>query len=95
MELTGPAEVAGEMFGWFEDVPEIVPLHWPPALAARESAADGFAAAGLPGESAVERLAVAAHLRSAASFRAALRKLGCRTRAEAVRRLAATHTGGA
>jgi DNA-binding CsgD family transcriptional regulator/tetratricopeptide (TPR) repeat protein len=46
--------------------------HWSPALAAREAAADAFARAGLPGEAAVERLAIAAHLRSAASFRAAL-----------------------
>ncbi len=46
--------------------------HWPLALAARDSAAHEFGEAGLPGEAAVERLAVAAHLRSAASFRAAL-----------------------
>jgi DNA-binding CsgD family transcriptional regulator/tetratricopeptide (TPR) repeat protein len=46
--------------------------HWPPALAAREAAADAFAGDGRPAEAAAERLAVAAHLRSAASFRAAL-----------------------
>jgi DNA-binding CsgD family transcriptional regulator/tetratricopeptide (TPR) repeat protein len=46
--------------------------HWPPALAAREAAAVAFADTGLPGEAAIERLMVAAHLRSAASFRAAL-----------------------
>ncbi|MGE5829135.1 MAG: LuxR C-terminal-related transcriptional regulator, partial [Micromonosporaceae bacterium] len=46
--------------------------HWPAALAAREAAAQAYAQMGLPGEAAVERLAVAAHLRSAASFRAAL-----------------------
>ena len=45
---------------------------WEPALEARLSAADAFAASGLPGDAAVERLAVAAHLRSAASFTAAL-----------------------
>ena len=45
---------------------------WPLALSARESAADAFTAAGLPGDAAAERLSVAAHLRSAASFRAAL-----------------------
>ncbi len=27
VELTGPAVVAGEMLGWFEDVPEVVPVH--------------------------------------------------------------------
>jgi DNA-binding CsgD family transcriptional regulator/tetratricopeptide (TPR) repeat protein len=46
--------------------------HWPPALAAREAAADAFAGDGRPAEAAAERLAVAAHLRSAGSFRAAL-----------------------
>jgi DNA-binding CsgD family transcriptional regulator/tetratricopeptide (TPR) repeat protein len=46
--------------------------HWSPALAAREAAAEAFTDAGRPGEAAIERLAVAAHLRSAASFRAAL-----------------------
>ena len=45
---------------------------WDAALAAREAAAVAFAAAGQPGEAAVERLAAAAHLRSAASFPAAL-----------------------
>jgi DNA-binding NarL/FixJ family response regulator len=41
-------------------------------LASREQAAVAFTAAGLPGEAAAERLASAAHLRSAGSFRAAL-----------------------
>lgn len=45
---------------------------WPPALAAREAAAAVFARAGDRGEAAAERLAVAAHLRSAASLQAAL-----------------------
>src|SRR6185369_16566202 len=49
--------------------------HWPPALAARESAARAYAKHQQPAEAAVERLAVAAHLRSAASFRAALEVL--------------------
>ncbi len=46
--------------------------HWPPALAAREAAAAVYADVSRPEEAAIERLAVAAHLRSAASFRAAL-----------------------
>jgi tetratricopeptide (TPR) repeat protein len=51
--------------------------HWEGALAARVTAAESFAAesfaaSGLPAEAAVERLAVAAHLRSAARFRSAL-----------------------
>jgi DNA-binding NarL/FixJ family response regulator/tetratricopeptide (TPR) repeat protein len=45
---------------------------WEDALAAREQAADAFAAAERPGDAAGERLAAATHLRSAASFRAAL-----------------------
>jgi DNA-binding NarL/FixJ family response regulator len=45
---------------------------WDAALAAREGAAVAFAAAGQPAEAAVQRLAAAAHLRSAASFPAAL-----------------------
>jgi DNA-binding NarL/FixJ family response regulator len=48
---------------------------WEQALAARRASADGFAASGQPGEAAAERLAVAAHLRSAASFAAALQQL--------------------
>ncbi|HEY7092529.1 MAG TPA: AAA family ATPase [Ktedonobacterales bacterium] len=46
--------------------------HWEGALAARVTAAEAFAASGLPAEAATERLAVAAHLRSAARFRSAL-----------------------
>jgi DNA-binding CsgD family transcriptional regulator len=46
--------------------------HWERALAARELAAEAFAASALPAEAATERLAVAAHLRSAARFRSAL-----------------------
>ena len=45
---------------------------WEDALAAREQAASAFAAGALPGDAAGERLAAATHLRSAASFRAAL-----------------------
>jgi DNA-binding CsgD family transcriptional regulator len=46
--------------------------HWEGALAARMTAAEAFAESGLPAEAAIERLAVAAHLRSAARFRSAL-----------------------
>jgi DNA-binding NarL/FixJ family response regulator len=57
---------------------------WDAALAAREAAAVAFAAAGQPAEAAVERLAAAAHLRSAASFPAALDTLAAaRPEAEA------------
>ena len=45
---------------------------WEDALAAREQAASAFAAGALGGDAAGERLAAATHLRSAASFRAAL-----------------------
>jgi ATP/maltotriose-dependent transcriptional regulator MalT len=45
---------------------------WERALTARQLAAAAYAAAGEPGEAAIERLASAARLRSAASFRAAL-----------------------
>jgi DNA-binding CsgD family transcriptional regulator len=55
--------------------------HWPPALAAREEAALAFTAAGAPAEAAAEYLAVAAHLRSAGSFRAALESLDSADRA--------------
>ncbi len=46
---------------------------WDEALMTREEAAVAFAAADERGEAAAERLAAASHLRSAASFRAALR----------------------
>ena len=45
---------------------------WDAALAAREMAASAFAAVGNRAEAAAERLAAAAHLRSAAAFSAAL-----------------------
>ena len=45
---------------------------WEEALGAREQAAEAFAAGDRPGDAAGERLAAATHLRSAASFRAAL-----------------------
>jgi DNA-binding CsgD family transcriptional regulator len=45
---------------------------WDRALAERESAAAAYTAAGCPAEAATERIAAAAHLRSAASFHAAL-----------------------
>jgi DNA-binding CsgD family transcriptional regulator/tetratricopeptide (TPR) repeat protein len=56
---------------------------WDRALAAREAAAAGYAAAGRPADAAVDRIAAAAHLRSAASFRAALEVLDL-ARADAV-----------
>ena len=49
---------------------------WESALAAREAAALAFSAAGRPGEAAIDRLAVATHLRSAASYSVALTTLG-------------------
>src|SRR5207253_6674358 len=45
---------------------------WEEALACREAAAEAFDAASAPAEAAVDRLAAAAHLRSAARFRPAL-----------------------
>jgi tetratricopeptide (TPR) repeat protein len=45
---------------------------WQDALETRQLAAGAFAAAGRPADAANERLATAAHLRSAASFRASL-----------------------
>lgn len=48
---------------------------WPAALAARERAALSFNQAGMPGEAAIDRLAVAAHQRGAASYSAALATL--------------------
>lgn len=48
---------------------------WAPALAARAAAADAFVEAGQPAQAAAERLAIAAHLRSAAGFSAALHEL--------------------
>jgi DNA-binding NarL/FixJ family response regulator len=45
---------------------------WQEALASREQAAVAFTAGGFPAEAAAERLASAAHLRSAGSFRAAV-----------------------
>ncbi len=45
---------------------------WKQALAARNAAADSFAAAGQPGDAANERLLAAAHLRAASSSHAAL-----------------------
>ncbi len=61
---------------------------WDAALASREAAAVAFAAAGLPAEAAIDRLAAAAHLRSAASFSAALGTLtAARADAEAAGRV--------
>jgi DNA-binding NarL/FixJ family response regulator len=45
---------------------------WQEALVGRERAATAFTAANAPADAATERLAAAAHLRSAGSFRAAL-----------------------
>jgi DNA-binding CsgD family transcriptional regulator len=56
---------------------------WQDALEAREYAAAAFASAGRPADAANERLAAAAHLRSAASFRASLMMLE-RAKAEAI-----------
>jgi DNA-binding NarL/FixJ family response regulator len=58
---------------------------WEDALAAREQAAAAFAGCDRPGDAAAERLAAAAHLRSAASFRAALALLAT-AKAEAATR---------
>ena len=44
---------------------------WQEALSSREQAALAFTAAGAPADAAAERIASAAHLRSAGSFRAA------------------------
>jgi DNA-binding CsgD family transcriptional regulator/tetratricopeptide (TPR) repeat protein len=49
--------------------------HWDSALTAREAAAVAFSAAGRPAEAAIDRLAVATHLRAAASYSAALATL--------------------
>src|SRR5262249_18475301 len=48
---------------------------WESALAAREAAAIAYSAAGPPAEAVIDRLAMAAHLRSAASYSAALAAL--------------------
>jgi DNA-binding CsgD family transcriptional regulator len=48
---------------------------WEAALATREAAATAYSAAGLPAEAAIDRIAVAVHQRSAASFSAALATL--------------------
>ena len=48
---------------------------WESALTTREAAAVAFSAAGIPAEAAIDRLAMAAHQRSAASFSAALATL--------------------
>ena len=53
---------------------------WRRAIEARLAAARGFSASGMTGDAAVERLAAAAHLRSAASFTAALDVLAEATR---------------
>jgi predicted ATPase len=66
---------------------------WPAALAARETAAAAFASAGDPGEAAIDRLAAAAHLRSAGGFRAALEVLAV-ARVDASRAYAATCCAG-
>ena len=49
---------------------------WESALTARETAAVAFSAAGLPAEAAIDRLAVATHLRAAGSYSAGLYTLG-------------------
>jgi predicted ATPase/DNA-binding CsgD family transcriptional regulator len=52
---------------------------WERSLAARQSAAEAFAAAGLSGEAAAERLALAAHLKDAGRFSEALPLLAAAT----------------
>ena len=64
---------------------------WESALTAREAAAVAFLAAGIPAEAAIDRLAMAAHLRSAASFTAALATLSA---ASADAQAALTHARG-
>ncbi len=54
--------------------------HWERALAAREAAAEAFAASDLPAEAAAERLSSAAHLRSAGRYRTALDLLSTATK---------------
>jgi DNA-binding CsgD family transcriptional regulator len=49
---------------------------WEPALTARETAAVAFSAAGQPAEAAIDRLAVATHLRAAARYSASLAAIG-------------------
>jgi DNA-binding CsgD family transcriptional regulator len=46
--------------------------HWDRALETRRAAVEAFAAAGLPGEAATERLTLAAHLQGAGQFHDAL-----------------------
>ncbi|HET9221091.1 MAG TPA: response regulator transcription factor, partial [Roseiflexaceae bacterium] len=69
-ELPGYAEVERKLAGVAE-----LQGHWERALAAREAAAQAFAASDLLAEAATERLSAAAHLRSAAHFRTALEVL--------------------
>ena len=45
---------------------------WDRAIGSRQASADGFAAFGLPGDAAAERLAIAAHLSGTGDFGAAL-----------------------
>ena len=56
---------------------------WEEAIETRQQAAEAFAEAARPADAANERLAAAAHLRSAASFRASLMMLE-RAKAEAI-----------
>ena len=72
----GLGDVAGEAFARrrLSTVQE-VRGDWAAALAERERAARAFGQAGMPGEAAIDRLAVAAHQRGAASYSPALATL--------------------
>jgi DNA-binding CsgD family transcriptional regulator/tetratricopeptide (TPR) repeat protein len=63
----GEANVRRRLAGLYE-----LQCSWDWAFAARQAAAEGFAASGLPDEAAAEQLAAAANLQSAGSLSAAL-----------------------
>jgi ATP/maltotriose-dependent transcriptional regulator MalT len=69
-ELLRSGEASRRLAGALE-----VDGRWEEALSERELGAAAFASAGAAADAATERLAAAAHLRSAASFRAALQVL--------------------
>ena len=76
-ELAGARQQAGELTAWAEAQRRMASVYelqggWERALAARQAAAEGFDAGGLPGEAAAERLAAALHLWSTGNFAAAL-----------------------
>jgi DNA-binding CsgD family transcriptional regulator/tetratricopeptide (TPR) repeat protein len=76
-ELAAGRERRGEVAAFAATCRRLATAHelggqWNSARAAREKAAAAFAAAGMPAEGAVDRLAMAAQLRAAASYSAAL-----------------------